>query len=292
MLLQAQTEKTSVANFFLQILNFNRIPVASIGTLGIRFNNRLIKTNLTSPDIISLHKCLEFLKKKKINNVIIEASSHGLHQRRLDNLNLKAGIFTNLSQDHLDYHKNMQNYFKAKLILFKKLLSRKSLIITDDTIKEYSTIKKIAFKRKLKLLNINDTLKKIKDIKTTLIGDFQKNLSMAIIAANACNLNLSKIYKSINKIKSIDGRLELIKKFPNNIKVYVDYAHTPEALKKTLQSLKDYHNQNISVVFGCGGNRDIKKRPIMAKIAKSICEKIYITDDNPREENPKRLGQK
>ena len=282
--------KTSVANFYLQILNFNIIPVASIGTLGIRFNNRLIKTNLTSPDIISLHKCLEFLKKKKINNVIIEASSHGLHQRRLDNLNLKAGIFTNLSQDHLDYHKNMQNYFKAKLILFKKLLSRKSLIITDDTIKEYSTIKKIAFKRKLKLLNINDTLKKIKDIKTTLIGDFQKkNLSMAIIAANACNLNLSKIYKSINKIKSIDGRLELIKKFPNNIKVYVDYAHTPEALKKTLQSLKDYHNQNISVVFGCGGNRDIKKRPIMAKIAKSICEKIYITDDNPREENPKKI---
>ena len=115
------------------------------------------------------------LKKRKINNVIIEASSHGLHQRRLDNLNLKAGIFTNLSQDHLDYHKNMQNYFKAKLILFKKLLSRKSLIITDDTIKEYSTIKKIAFK-KLKLLNINDTLKKIKDIKTTLIGDFQKKI--------------------------------------------------------------------------------------------------------------------
>ena len=102
-------------------------------------------------------------------------------------------------------------------------------------------------------------------------------------------MNLSKIYKSINKIKSIDGRLELIKKFPNNIKVFVDYAHTPEALKKTLQSLKDYHNRNISVVFGCGGNRDIKKRPIMAKIAKSICEKIYITDDNPREENPKKI---
>ena len=208
-------------------------------------------------------------------------------------MNLKAGIFTNLSQDHLDYHKNMQNYFKAKLILFKKLLSRKSLIITDDTIKEYSTIKKIAFKRKLKLLNINDTLKKIKDIKTTLIGDFQKkNLSMAIIAANACNLNLSKIYKSINKIKSIDGRLELIKKFPNNIKVYVDYAHTPEALKKTLQSLKDYHNQNISVVFGCGGNRDIKKRPIMAKIAKSTVKKFILRMTILGKKTQKRLGQK
>ena len=122
--------KTSVANFFYQILQKNKIPVASIGTLGIRYKNRNIKTNLTSPDIITLHKNLEKLKKNKIDNVIIEASSHGLDQNRLDNLNLKAGIFTNFSQDHLDYHKTMKAYLNSKLRLFSKLLPKNSKIIS------------------------------------------------------------------------------------------------------------------------------------------------------------------
>ena len=106
--------KTSVADLFYQILNLNNIPVASIGTLGIKLKGKIIKSDLTSPDIISLHKSREN-KKKKINNVIIEASSHGLHQKRINNLNIKAGIFTNFSQDHLDYHKSMFSYLKAKL---------------------------------------------------------------------------------------------------------------------------------------------------------------------------------
>ena len=119
--------KTSVADLFYQILSFNKIPVASIGTLGVKFKKKIIKTNLTSPDTILLHKSLEMIKKKNIENVIIETSSHGLHQKRINHLNLKAGIFTNFSQDHLDYHKTMHFYLKSKLYLFSKILSKKKL---------------------------------------------------------------------------------------------------------------------------------------------------------------------
>jgi len=282
--------KTSVADFFYQILDTNNIPVASIGTLGIRYRKKSIKTNLTSPDVITLHKNLEKLKKDKIDNVIIEASSHGLDQNRLDNLNLKAGIFTNFSQDHLDYHKTMKAYLATKLILFSKLLPKKSYVIADKLTKEYSNLKKISKNRQLKLLDINKQVNKIKNTPISLIGSFQiKNLSMAILATRLCNLDDAKINSALKKIKNVDGRLDLIKKYPNNIRVFIDYAHTPDALHEVIRSIKNTYNNDISLVFGCGGERDFKKRPLMAKIAKFFCEKIYVTDDNPRKENPKKI---
>ena len=282
--------KTSVADFFYQILEKNNIPVASIGTLGIRYRKKSIKTNLTSPDIITLHKNLEKLKKDRIDNVIIEASSHGLDQNRLDSLNLKAGIFTNFSQDHLDYHKTMKAYLNAKLILFSKLLPKKSYVITDKLIKEYSVLKKISKNRQLRLLDINKLFNQIKKTSTSLTGSFQiKNLSMAVLAARLCNLNDAKINSALKKIKNVEGRLDLIKKYPNNIRVFIDYAHTPDALHEVIKSIKNTYNQNISLVFGCGGERDFKKRPLMAKIAKSFCKKIYVTDDNPRKEKPRKI---
>jgi len=282
--------KTSVADFFYQILNANKIPVASIGTLGIRSKKRTVKTYLTTPDIITLHKNLEKLKKNKIDNVIIEASSHGLDQNRLDNLNLKAGIFTNFSQDHLDYHRTMKDYLKAKLILFSKLLPKKSYVISDKFNKEYSNLKKISNNKKLKLLDINNQVSQIKKTSVALIGSFQiKNLSMAVIAARLCDLDDNKINKALKKIKNVEGRLDLIKKYSNNIRVFVDYAHTPDALCEAIKSIKNSYNNNITLVFGCGGERDFKKRPLMAKIARSFCKKIYVTDDNPRKENPKKI---
>ena len=282
--------KTSVADFFYQIFDKNNLPAASIGTLGIKSKKKFIKTNLTSPDIITLHKNLEVLKNDKIDNVIIEASSHGLAQNRLDNLNFKAGIFTNFSQDHLDYHKTMKAYLKSKLILFSKLLPKKSSIITDKKIKEYSILKKISKKRKLNIFDINKIVNRANNIPSNLIGSFQiKNLSMAMIAAKICNLSDNKINNAIKKINTVEGRLNLIKQFNNKIKVFIDYAHTPDALRVALKSLKNTYNSKISLVFGCGGERDFKKRPIMAKIAKSFCEKIYVTDDNPRKENPQKI---
>ena len=168
--------KTSVAEFFYQLLDTNNIPVASIGTLGIKYKKKLVKTNLTSPDIITLHRNLHNLKKNKVDNVIIEASSHGLDQNRLDHLNFKAGIFTNFSQDHLDYHKTMKAYLNAKLILFSKLLPKRSYVITDKSIKEYSNLKKISKKRKLRILDISKKLSQIQKVKNSLIGSFQKKI--------------------------------------------------------------------------------------------------------------------
>ena len=282
--------KTSVSDLFFQILNLNNIPVASIGTLGIKYKNKIIKSDLTSPDTIFLHSTLQRLKKIGIENVIIEASSHGLHQKRIDHIKLKAAIFTNLSQDHLDYHKTMREYLKAKLILFNKILPRGKKIICNKSEKEFLKLKKISKKRNLILKDIQSTEDKLKKISFLKLNEFQsKNLSMAIIASKICNLKDKEIFESLKKIKDVDGRVEHIKTFSNNIKVYIDFAHTPDALSKVLKALRDSYGAKVSLVFGCGGDRDFKKRPEMARIASSNCKKIYVTDDNPRNESPKKI---
>jgi len=282
--------KSSVADFFYQILSLNNIPVASIGTLGIKKKKIIKKLRLTSPDIISLHRELAELKKSKINHVILEASSHGLEQGRLNGINFKAGIFTNFTQDHLDYHKNMEKYFNSKMILFSKLLQKKKFVITDNSLSIYPKIENIAKKNKLKIISIDKNLNKNINIPEKIIGNFQiKNLSMAIIAARLCKIKNNKIFSKLKKISAVEGRLELIKKFPNGSKIFIDYAHTPDALTKVLQSLKNHYNQNITLVFGCGGERDTKKRRLMAKVAKKYSKNIYVTDDNPRNENPKNI---
>ena len=283
--------KSSVADFFYQILNTNKIPVATIGTLGIKKNKAIKKLSLTSPDIVTMHKELYNLKKLGINNVILEASSHGLAQGRLNKIDFKAGIFTNLSQDHLDYHKNMKNYFNSKMILFSRLLKKQRSMIVDDEIKEYSKLKKIANNRNLKIIKANK-YSEIKKQKNSLIGSFQiKNLLMSIAAAKLCGLKKKEIDLALKKIKSVDGRLELIKILPNNSKVYIDFAHTPGALSTVLKSLRKNYTGKISLVFGCGGERDQKKRGEMAKIARRLTDKIYVTDDNPRRESPKKIRE-
>ena len=279
--------KSSVADFFYQILSLNNIPVASIGTLGVKKNKKTKKIDLTSPDIISLHRELNLIKKEGINNVIIEASSHGLAQSRLDCINFKAGIFTNFSQDHLDFHISMNNYFSSKMILFRKLLDKKKYLITDSDIKEFSLLKNIAKKRKIKILTIN---KKIIIPQISLIGSFQKkNFDMAVLAAKLCGIKNKKISSIVKKIKSVNGRLELVRSLKNDSKVFIDYAHTPDALLKAINALKDHYQSSVVLVFGCGGQRDKEKRSLMAKIANKHCTKIYVTDDNPRYENPKKI---
>ena len=304
--------KSSIADFFYQILSLNKISVASIGTLGINTKKFRKKTKLTSLDPLFLHKSLQDLAKNKINHVIIEASSHGLDQRRLNYLNIKIGIFTNLSHDHLDYHKNMKQYLNSKLYLFDTLLKKNSKIITDEENKEFKTIKNIAKKRDIKLITIGDKSKNIKilsnkykrsaqivkisinkkisTLEIPLIGYFQvKNLLMAVLAALHCGLSKKKILSKINKIKPVNGRLENIANLKNNSNIIVDFAHTPDALEQSLIALKKQFKKNIIIVFGCGGERDKKKRILMGKIAAKYCRKIFVTDDNPRNENPKKI---
>tara|TARA_B100000963_G_scaffold286958_1_gene256093 strand:- start:15037 stop:17880 length:2844 start_codon:yes stop_codon:yes gene_type:complete len=305
--------KSSIVNFYYQILNLNKKKVASIGTLGVK--SKFINYNLsnTTIDPLKLAKILNKLKTKKIDNVIMEASSHGLQQNRLDGLKFNTGIFTNLSQDHLDYHKNLKSYLNAKLYLFQKLIKSKGNIITDKGILEFKKIKKIAEKNDLKINTINseknsfkilshefhkdNQILKIryknftKEINLNLIGKIQlKNVFMAMIAAIKSNLDIENVLKVIPKIKSVEGRFEKIGRIKNKSKVILDYAHTPEALKTCLLNLKEqFPDTRIILLFGCGGNRDLTKRSKMGKIAENYSDEIYLTDDNPRFENPKKI---
>ena len=303
--------KSSVANFYFQILKNLKINSAAIGTLGIFYKNKVKRTNLTTPDIITIHKELNFFKKKKIDNVCLEASSHGLHQNRLDGINFTAGIFTNFTQDHLDYHKNLKNYLRAKLYLFSSLLKKNSFAILDTDIPEFPIINKICKKRKIKILSFGSRgnaiklishyyfgkkqiikinfLNKIYNIIVDLIGDFQiKNLFASMLASYLSVKNSDKIVKTLSKIKSADGRMQSVGTKGMSA-VVVDYAHTPDALKKSLQTLAKQFNKKVDVVFGCGGDRDKGKRYKMGKIANQFASKIYLTNDNPRSENPNSI---
>ena len=305
--------KSSVADFYYQILKLCKIKVASIGTLGVKSRGININLNNTTIDPIRLVLIFKKLNKHRINNVIMEASSHGLKQNRLDGLKFNSGIFTNFSQDHLDYHKNLKNYLKAKLYLFQNLIEKKGNIITDENIKEFQKIKRISIKKKLKLFTLRDKKNNfkilshkfkgetqiielkyrnlIKNINLKLIGKLQiKNLLMAIIAARNSNIKMNKIFEVIPKINPVEGRLEKIGKIKNNSKVILDYAHTPAALETCLLNLKEqFPGCKISLLFGCGGDRDKNKRSKMGKIASNYSDKIYLTDDNPRFENPIKI---
>ena len=244
----------------------------------------------------------------------MEASSHGLKQNRLDGLKFNTGIFTNLSQDHLDYHKNLKNYLKAKLYLFEKLIKKRGNIITDEEIPQFKKIKNISISNNLKLHTLNNKsnfkilshifkgetqILKVKYKNTTrvinlnLIGKIQiKNILMAIIAAQKSDIELKKILAIIPKIKPVEGRLERIGRIKNKSKVILDYAHTPEALRTCLLNLKEqFPDKKVILLFGCGGNRDQNKRSKMGKIADIYSDEIYLTDDNPRFENPNKIRE-
>ena len=305
--------KSSIADFYYQILNLNFKKVASIGTIGIRHKNKKKLITNTTLDPIQLSSILKYLKKRKVEYVILEASSHGLEQNRLDGLLFDIGVFTNLSHDHLDYHKNMKNYLNAKLYLFKKLIKKNGNIVSDANIPQIKQIKNISEKKKLNLSLIFNKEKGIEvvshrfknekqileimfknkkfNFKLNLIGKIQlKNILMAVLAANKSGIKFEKIIKTLHKIKPVEGRLEKIGNIKNNSKVILDYAHTPEALELALLNLREqFPTSKINLVFGCGGNRDLKKRSIMGKIAEKYSDKIFLTDDNPRYENPSKI---
>ena len=302
--------KSSIADFYYQILKLNLKKVASIGTIGFKHETKKKSLTNTTSDPILLSSILNDLTRKKINFVIMEASSHGLKQNRLDGLMFDIGIFTNLSHDHLDYHKNIRDYLNSKLYLFEKLIKRNGNIISDASIPQVKRLKKVSLKKKINLNLIFsknrgihlishdfDNEKQIIKIRfnnrnykiyLNLIGKIQiKNIMMAILAAYKSGIKFKKIIDVISKVKSVEGRLEKIGEIKNNSKVILDYAHSPDALELALKNLREqFPFNNINLVFGCGGNRDKKKRSMMGKIAEKYSDKIYLTDDNPRYEEP------
>ena len=253
------------------------------------------------------------LKEKKIENVILESFKPWFKSNRLDGLKFDIGIFTNLTRDHLDYHKTFKNYFDSKLILFKKLMKKKSSAVYDDTLKISSNLKKISELNNIQKFTIGNAKSSIKIVdhqylkdeqkvllkyqnkkfsfQTKLVGKVQiKNLLMSIMAAVKSDIPLENILKIISKIKPVNGRLEKIGTLYNNGIVILDYAHTPDALTTCIKNVKEqFKLRKINLVFGCGGERDKPKRKLMGKIADKYCNKIYLTDDNPRSEDPKKI---
>ena len=307
--------KTSVTDFCRQLWNFYGLKSASLGTLGLRDSTQnyyhKIGNNLTTLDSSELNKQLSKLHDKQISYVALEASSHGIIQNRLDGINFNGAIFTNLSHDHLDYHKNMAQYFNAKKKLFTEHLNDGTCVSInlDDQygMKLYNEIKNKNFKfvnfgfnekSELKLIKINkiekfwqlEILYQNKSYKTNigLVGHFQ--IYNALAAASIClglGMKEDSIFKSLSYLQTVPGRMQLINHPLCKATIIVDYAHTPDALENAILAVKKMNvNGKIYTLFGCGGERDISKRSQMGEVAFKNSDFTIITDDNPRTEDP------
>lgn len=299
--------KTSVVEFCRQIWQNAGYSAASIGTLGTYINNdrKGNHNNLTTPDAEDLYSTLCDISSRNIERLALEASSHGIDQYRIHGLKLSVAAFTNFSQDHLDYHKNVGEYLEAKKRLFSEVLPEGETAILNADIDEYSELLKIAEKRSNKIITYGKKSSNITLLKQTpttdgqhltikindkiynaffpVLGEFQAyNLLCAISIVISSGVSYGEI--CIEKLVSPPGRMEKVNSF-----AFVDYAHTPSALKQSLLSLKWHFNKKIVLVFGCGGNRDQIKRSEMGKIARMYADMVIITDDNPRDEDTAKI---
>jgi len=300
--------KTSVAAFTRQIWNSLGFAAASVGTVGVVSPKGETYGSLTTPDPIELHRTLDQLTGEGVTDLALEASSHGLDQHRLDGVRVSAGAFTNLSRDHLDYHPTMEAYLTAKLRLFSDLIAPggAAVINVDDC---YSAkVRDAAEARGLKVLTVGAGGEGIRlvdgvidgfgqivvlahagreyRIRLPLVGAFQvQNAAVAAGLAIATGAEPGAVFAALEKLQGAKGRLELAGTF-RSAPVFVDYAHKPDALQKALEALRPYTRGRLTVVFGCGGDRDAGKRPIMGKIAVENADHVIVTDDNPRSENP------
>ena len=296
--------KTSVVWYIDQICHFNKILTKTYGTLGYYINFKKNDDSfLTTPDYEIL-KQTAFLKKKNLYNYIFEASSQGLDQNRLKNFPINIAAITNITQDHLDYHKNITNYRNAKYKLLINYLNKNGYAVLNDNIKGIETLKKKLKQKKILtygsnksdiFLYVDDKKTYVKYLKKNYLlinTEFTsikiENISCAIACCICLDVKINSIIKVIKKIINPPGRLEEVKTKNNKYKIYIDYAHTPEALKQVLIN-KTIKGKKPNIVFGCGGDRDKNKRSKMGSIANQYANRIYITDDNPRNENPSQI---
>jgi UDP-N-acetylmuramoyl-L-alanyl-D-glutamate--2,6-diaminopimelate ligase len=301
--------KTSVASFLRQIWAADGFDAASLGTIGIVTGRGETPLAHTTPDPVSLHQHLAQLAADGVTHLAIEASSHGLDQHRLDGVRISAGAFTNITRDHLDYHAAFEHYLNAKLRLFQDLLEPGAPAVIDADGPGAEAAIEAAIGAKLRVITIGQrgegiTLKAVERngfrqrlsvfysgrafaVDLPLAGTFQ--VSNALVAAGlALGLGSAadEVFSELSKLKGAKGRLEYIGETRDGAPVFVDYAHTPDALVKALQALRPYVTSRLHAVFGCGGDRDRGKRPEMGRAALSHADAVYITDDNPRNEDP------
>jgi UDP-N-acetylmuramoyl-L-alanyl-D-glutamate--2,6-diaminopimelate ligase len=300
--------KTSVAAFTRQIWAALGEPAASIGTVGLVTPTREVYGSLTTPEPVALHRSLDELAGEGITHLAMEASSHGLDQRRLDGVRVAAGGFTNLSRDHLDYHPTIEAYLAAKLRLFTELIVPGGVAVIFADHEHADAVVAAARKRGLRLLTVGrrgdgirlletaiegfaQTLRVACDgseyhVRLPLPGAFQvENALVAAGLAIATGSAPEATFAALAHLKGAKGRLEFVGE-RSGAPIFVDYAHKPDALAKALEALRPYATGRLTVVFGCGGDRDAGKRPMMGAIAAANADHVVVTDDNPRSEEP------
>lgn len=311
--------KTSVVDFTRQLWDLLGHSSASLGTLGLLSSidaSELPDVSHTSPDPFHVHQALSLLAKKGVTHLAMEVSSHGLDQSRLDGVNFTAAAFTNLTHDHLDYHGTMEQYFEAKKRLFATLLPEGETAILNADTNYYTPLKELCQQRGIRVIGYGKRCEeegiRLEDlmiqgsqqvallsifgqsyrVELNFIGKFQVlNALCALGFLIATGTPAPEAVPLLSKLRPVPGRLELIGMTKKGGAVYVDYAHTPDALAEALLSIRPYVEGVLTLVFGCGGDRDAQKRPIMGKIAGEYSDAQIVTDDNPRSEDPAKIRQ-
>jgi UDP-N-acetylmuramoyl-L-alanyl-D-glutamate--2,6-diaminopimelate ligase len=301
--------KTSVATFTRQLWQAMGLPAVNIGTTGVEGDVSAPLAH-TTPEPITLHRALADVADAGIDHAAMEASSHGLDQRRLDGVRLAAAAFTNFSQDHLDYHGTMEAYFAAKAQLFDRVLPEDGTVVVNLDDPKGAEIREIAEARGCDLLTIGhgeDAALRIlgqrfdatgqelrfswngvaRQVRLDLVGGFQA--WNALVAAGLCiasGSNAGEVFDALPRLSTVPGRMQLAARRANGAAVFVDYAHTPDALRTAISALRPHVMGRLVVVFGAGGDRDRDKRAKMGRAVADLADVAIVTDDNPRSEDP------
>jgi UDP-N-acetylmuramoyl-L-alanyl-D-glutamate--2,6-diaminopimelate ligase len=301
--------KTSTSVFTRQIWSLLGHPAASLGTIGLIGPGIQRPESLTTPDPIELHRLLADLAERDIDHLAMEASSHGLDQFRLDGVAITAAAFTNLSRDHLDYHGDMVTYLAAKLRLFSELLPPGGTAIVNADMPEAAQVIDIARRRRHRLVTFGrkggeirllrqkpmpagqeidiEIMGQRRQLAFPVVGLFQaENLLAALGLVIGSGEEVEKTLAMVERLTGIQGRIERVAQTSGGAAIYVDYAHKPAGLEAVLQALRPHVGGRLCLVFGCGGDRDRGKRPEMGAIAMRLADRVIVTDDNPRSENP------
>ncbi len=299
--------KSSIVAYVRQLWQMLGHEAASLGTIGIETPAGPKSAGLTTPDPVALHRTLSELVDERVTHLALEASSHGLEQRRLDGVNFAAAAFTNLTRDHLDYHASFEDYEAQKLRLFSTLLGDGKPVVVNTDSNAAAAFLAAAEKRSLPIMTVGrngETLKLIEvekdgyaqrlsienngttyQVTLPLVGEFQaSNALVAAALCIACGAEADEVLPKLADLSGAKGRLELVGTSRRGAPVFVDYSHKPDALAKVLDALRPYAKGKLAVVFGCGGDRDKGKRPEMGRIASEKADVVIVTDDNPRGE--------
>ncbi len=304
--------KSSTVDFLRQIWTHSGFQAASMGTLGAIGPQGHIDLGHTTPDPIAIHQTLALLADKGVTHCAMEASSHGLVQHRLDGVRLSAGAFTNLTQDHLDYHPTFEDYRAAKMRLVRELVPQGSPFIVNADSEEFECVSEYVGEREQTLISVGWRGADLKitelmpratgqtlflnwqgreeTVELPLIGEFQAlNALTAAGLALALGTSFADVMAAMAKLEPVKGRMEFVGKTEAGAGVFVDYAHTPDGLDTLLRAARPHTAGRLILVFGAGGDRDPFKRPLMGEVAARHADQIIVTDDNPRSEVPENI---